>query len=70
MARYAIRYSETYSDTYIVEADSYTEAKEKVYDAICDNDVIGPEYCTECHFMDVSESYGENGLMSEEPDIV
>ena len=30
MAKYAVSYSETYKKTYVVEADNYEEAEEKV----------------------------------------
>ena len=45
MKKFSIKYFETYSDTYEVEAETYEEACEKLGEMMCDGEVDGPEQC-------------------------
>lgn len=42
---YNVYYEETYGGTYIVEASSEEEAKEKVLDGLMEGSLDGPEMC-------------------------
>ena len=52
MARFAIRYKETYARTYYVEADTYEDACEKIWEAIHESKVKAPDVCIGGNFED------------------
>lgn len=51
MAKYAIRYSETYANTYVVEADSYAKAVDKLKEDIILGILPGPECCQDSEYQ-------------------
>lgn len=51
---YYIKYTETYSDIYRVEADSLEKAIEKLDEEIRSGERIGPELCDESSYEEVS----------------
>lgn len=51
--KYCVKYVETYSRYYDVEADSIEEAENKVRDGICNGELPGPD---ECIFADCEEA--------------
>ena len=62
MAKFAIEYKETYSAQYIVEADSFEEACDKLTDAIQNDKVDAPEYCEYSTFIDNTGDYTEEEI--------
>lgn len=54
---YAIKYTETYARTYFVDADLYDQAVEKLNQALQNDKIEGPNYCIDCGFFDVTNSY-------------
>lgn len=62
MSVFEIRYNETYSKSYNVKADSFEQAKDKLYNALLNGDVDGPDCCIgssfEIVFDDIDESCG------------
>ena len=57
MARYAVRYSETLSETYVIEADSFEKAKDKLYEAIMESKVSEPMLFDHCDYEDVTSQF-------------
>lgn len=55
MARFAIKYKETYARTYYVEADTYEDACEKTWEAIHEGKVKAPDICIGGNFEDETE---------------
>lgn len=56
MARtFEIKYTETYANTYTVEAETFEEAIEKLLDDIENGRERGPEDCVNSDFKDVTE---------------
>ena len=51
--KYAIRYEEILADTYFVEADSFSEAKEKLDKALRNGEISSPDSFQECNFSDL-----------------
>lgn len=51
---YFIKYTESYSDIYKVEADSFKEAVETLDDDIRSGSRTGPELCTDSFYSEVS----------------
>lgn len=47
---YEIRYTETYARTYYVTADSFEEAKDKLFEMINDGKEKGPDECINSNF--------------------
>lgn len=60
MARFAIRYTETYGKTYYVEADTYEDACEKTREAIMHNKVDAPDICIDSGYEDETKYHLEN----------
>lgn len=60
MARYAIRYKETYARTYYVEADTYEEGCEKIRHAIMKSKVEDPDICIDSGYEDETEYHLEH----------
>ena len=52
MARFAIDYRESFSRTYVVEAESYDEAQEKLANAIMNGEVEAPDNCYDSGYND------------------
>jgi len=57
MAKFAIKYSEVYSDTYTVEAKDFTEAVCILDKALRHGEVIGPDECEDSQFVDVTKDH-------------
>ena len=57
MARFAIEYSETFSNVYFVEAETFDEGVEKIDKAISEDEIDGPEECSDCEYADVTQEY-------------
>lgn len=59
---YNVYYEETYGDTYLVEASSEEEAKEKVLDGLMEGSLDGPETCqsSAARIMTADELVGED----------
>lgn len=55
MAKYRIRYIESYQKWYEVEADNPKEAEEKLLDAIADGFEDGPEECYDSGCEEIKE---------------
>lgn len=60
MALFVIKYEETYSDKYVIEADSLEEAKEKLREAIMNGEADGPEICVGSHMDCVAQECEDN----------
>lgn len=60
---YNVYYEEAYGDTYLVEASSEEEAKEKVLDGLMEGSLDGPEMCqsSAARILSAGEIAGENG---------
>lgn len=52
MARFAIKYYETYARTYYVEGNNFDEASDKLYNAIFEGKIDGPEECIDAETED------------------
>ena len=55
MKEFSIRYTETYSDVYNIEADTYEEACEKLKEMIIEDKLDGPMQCCDSSYEDVTE---------------
>lgn len=60
MALFVIKYEETYSDRYVIKADSLEEAKEKLREAIMNGEANGPEICVDTRMDCVVEECEDN----------
>ena len=66
-----IEYTETYANTYTVEAESFEEATEKLLEDIMNGRERGPEDCVNSDFKDVTEEEIKLvSLTDEELDLV
>ena len=59
---HAIRYSETYTRTYMVKGDSFEQAKDKLMDALMEGALDGPEECTGSEYVDITDSIDSDYL--------
>ena len=55
MKEFTIEYTETYSDIYHIEADTYEEACEKLKEMIMEDKLDGPMQCCDSSYKDVTE---------------
>lgn len=59
MNKYAIEYTEKYSQVYFVEADDYKKAYILLHNAIANGDVYGPDDCIGTETQDVTDEFGD-----------
>lgn len=62
MPRFAIKYSETYSKVYYVDADNYYKGVDKLQEAIEEGTVNGPDQCSDSAYMNVSDKQDDGAL--------
>lgn len=60
MPRFAVRFQETYSKLYYVEAENFDDACEKLEDAMMNEEVDAPEDMWDSEYIDVTEAYIED----------
>ncbi len=67
MAKFAVSYVETYKNTYIVEADTYEEAEEKLIEKAedCEIEMDFADSFDEWEVMP-SETFGENDVSNKD----